>query len=484
MSTQQTMTFKKQVVRATFWLTSLTLFGQALTWGITIIVIRLLQPQDYGLMAMSAVFIGFLTTISEMGLGAAIIQQKDITHEQRRQAAGFVLLINTAIIIVLFFAAPLVAKFYKEERLISIILVLGVNFILIAGYTVPRSMMMRNMEFRRKSMIDLFGNLTNGAVVLVMALLDFGVWSLVAGIVSGHIFKAIVFNVASTYRCLPSFSFRGIRPMLTFGIHMTVTSILWYLYSQSDVMIGGRVLGKELIGFYAVSIQLVSLPISKITPLISQIGFSASARMQTEINSIKNNFLKLANLVNTVSFPLFIGFVLTAAEAVPVILGPKWRPAIVPMQILALIMPLRFLAALFPPLVNGMGYPHVNTGNMIYAVLIMPPAFFIGSHWGIIGFCLAWLIAFPLLFVIISTRSLRVMQLPMWAMLKTTVAPLTASIVMSMATVGVRTLAEHRLPKSALLVLLVVCGAVTYMAATFVCNRNIFKEVKAFAFAR
>lgn len=471
-------------MRATFWLTGLTVIGQAMTWGVTILVIRLLHPQDYGLIAMATVFIGFLTTLSEMGLGAAIIQHKKISTEQCRQAAGLIILINITLFALLLLVAPLAAHFYNEERLIQIIQVLGVNFIMISIYTVPRSMMMRKLDFRRKSIIELLGNLTNSAVVLIFALVDFGVWALVAGIVSGQIFRAIVYNIFSIDRCLPSFSFQGIRPLLMFGIHMTVTTVLWYIYSQSDVLIGGRVLGKEMIGIYAVSIQLITLPISKITPLISQIGFSASSRMQTDITIIKSNFLKLVRLINTISFPLFIGFVLIAKEAIPMLLGPKWQPAILPMQILSLGMPLRFISALFPPIVNGLGHPHINTGNMIYAILIMPAAFYIGSHWGINGLCLAWLSAFPLLFIVICLRSLKVMQLTLWSVLRTIKIPLIGSMVMALVVIALRLLLYQKFSSAFLVAIMIAGGAAAYGVAVFSCNREILKEIKSFAFAR
>jgi hypothetical protein len=120
---------------------------------------------------------------------------------------------------------------------------------------------------------------------------------------------------------------------------------------------------------------------------------------------------------------------------------------------------------------------------MAFAIVIMPLAFFLGARWGIFGFCLAWLTAFPLLFLIICHRSLGVMQLPMRAIWKTMVVPLTGSLVMGLVIFGLNILLAHRLPKSVLLSLLVTGGAAAYTLTVFACNREILKEMKAFALA-
>jgi teichuronic acid exporter len=473
----QVPALRQKVISGFMWLGSLTFLGQAITWGITLVVVRLLEPKDYGLLAMATVFIGFLTIVNEVGLGPAVIQKAGLNEQDLRNANGWVLVINVALFTAVFFSAPVIAWFFDEPRLVPIIRVLGLNFILISVYFLPQALLVREMNFKTRSIIDLIANLISSAVVLIFALAGFGVWALVLGPFGMHLFKALALNAIKAYRHKPALSRQGMRGMLIFGGYVSVTRVIWYFYSQADILICGKILGKDLLGLYSVSMQLVSIPMAKISPLLSQIGFSAFSRIQSDLNAVQANFLKAVQLVSVISFPLFWGLAIIAPEAIPWLLGAKWIDAVIPIQLLSIVMPIRFIGTVYAPLISGKGRPDVQMWNMVLAIIIMPTAFYIGSRWGIVGLSLAWVIAYPLLFIIMTSRVLSTLNVPAGKFLNAISLPFFASCVMILGVFVFKW--QVRVHTAVTVTMSIILGIVIYSLTIYIINRNAIVQLRA-----
>jgi teichuronic acid exporter len=469
---------KQKVISGFMWLTGLTFLGQAITWGITLVVIRLLEPRDYGLMAMATIFIGFLSIVNELGLGPAVIQKAKISEQDLRNANGWVLVINIVLLWTVFFSASLIAWFFAEPRLVPIIRVLSLNFVLVSAYFLPQSLMSRDMNFKTRSIIELIANLISSAVVLVLALAGFGVWALVLGLFAMHLFRAMGFNVIKAYRYKPAFSREGMRSMLAFGGYVSVTRFIWYLYSQSDILICGKIFGKDLLGLYSVAMQLVSIPMAKISPVLSQVGFSAFSRIQADLKGVQVNFLKVVRLISIIAFPAFWGLAIVAPEAIPWLLGAKWTEAVVPIQLLSIVMPIRFIATLYGPVLSGRGRPDVQMWNMAAALIMMPAAFYIGARWGIVGVCLAWVSAYPLLFIIITYRVLRTLSVPAGRFWNATSLPFFASCVMVLGVFVFKW--QARVPMAVSVPVSIVLGILLYSSIILIINRHAILEIRSF----
>ena len=247
MNKTESISLKKKLISGTLWLTGLTFSGQAFTWIVSIFVIRLLEPEDYGLMAMAGFFVGFLALWRELGLSPAVIQKKDISNVELKRVFGCVILLNILFVLLIFTLAPLAAMFFSEPKIVPILRALSINFPLTALYFLPQALLKRNLEFKKKSFIDLLANIFASFVLLTLAYLGYGVWSLVLSLVSMNIFKAIAFNTQRKYCYWPSFELSGMRHFMLFGGHITLTRSLWHLYSQADILIAGRFLGKDIL---------------------------------------------------------------------------------------------------------------------------------------------------------------------------------------------------------------------------------------------
>jgi len=471
------MDLKSQVIAGVGWVAGANFIGQLITWVITIVVMRLLSPADYGLLAMASVFVAFLAMMAAAGLGPAIVQAISIDDAKLRQLLGLITLLNVILCLLLFSAAPLIAGFFDEPRLMDVIRVLSFQFVITGFAVIPESLLGRALRFKARALVDLSANVAGGAVTLTLALLGYGVWSLVAGAMVTVSGKTVGLNLASPYLRWPTFSLKGARPLLAYGGNVTASRVLWFFYSQADMFIAGKLLGKEALGFYSVAMHLASLPVQKISGVLNQVAFPAFAQIQRDPEAISRHVLKAVRMLCFFSFPVLWGISSIAPELVRLVLGPKWELAILPLQILPAIMPFRMVSNFLPSAVDAVGRPDLTVKNLITASIVMPAAFLIGGQWGIQGLCLAWLIAFPLVFLTNLTRSLPAIHIGLAPFLMTMARPALASAAMYGAVLATGQLISAETAGLLRTVILVLVGGLTYATLALTTNRSGCQEV-------
>jgi O-antigen/teichoic acid export membrane protein len=471
------MTLREQALSGFRWNASARMASQVITWAITLVVIRLLTPEDYGLVAMSTVFVLFLSAFSQFGLGAAIIQKNDVDESILRRAFGVTLVAHFLMAALLMLAAPLVATFYAEPRVIPIIRVLALQFIVAAFAVIPDAQLQRRMEFRKRSLLDLSATIIASTTTLVMALAGAGVWALVAGTLISQFLKTIGIKYLAPFLHWPDFSVRGMRSLFRFGGQITATQVLWLFSSLIHVIICGRWLGKEAAGFYSVAMHLASLPNQRVLGIINQVAFPAFSRMQNNVGRVAENLLLGVRFLSFFAFPLMWGISSIAPEIVDVILGPKWTPSTIPLQILGLIMPFRMISNFVPAAVQGMGRSDILLHNSIYAAVVLPIAFLIGTNWGLVGISLTWLVVSPLLFTQAMLRILPALGLRMSQLLGAIKSAVGAGVIMYLAVTVTRYFLLDGQNGVLRLCVLIIVGALTYCAVSFGFNRKATNEV-------
>ncbi len=472
------MDIGKRVVSSLKWLAIAKLLGQVITWCITILVIRLLTPADYGLMSQSMVIIGFLALINEMGMGAALIQRKEIDKLVSSQVFGLALLVNITVFLVVCLCAPLIAMFFREPQLEAMIYYLGSGFLVSSFLIVPNAILNRRMEFKKKAFVDLLTMLSSSIATILLAYQGFGVWSLVWGHLAGVIVRVAGINLAMQYWIFPSFNLKGMKSILTFGGTITGDRVLWYFYSQADMVIVGKLLGKEVLGFYSVAMQLATLPMQKISGMLNEVGFSAFSRVQEDKAQFSSHFLKAIRVVSVFAFPVFWGISAVSPEIVTLFLGEKWLSAILPMQVLGAIIPIRMVSTIASPALAGKGRPDVSLVNLMIASVIMPVAFLVGVQWGLVGVSLAWLVAYPITFLIMQIRALVALEISKSVYFRQLFKPVVPALGMYSSVIGVRALlAPHASNEWIMFSMLVITGVLTYGTLLWIMQRALVSEM-------
>lgn len=472
------MSLRSQAISGFRWTASMKIVSQIVTWAITIIVIRLLSPEDYGLLAMATVFVSFLAMFSELGLGAAVVQMIDLDERLLRRVFFVVLAIHFSLAALLMLMAPLIAAFYDEPRVTPVIRVLAIQFILVGFAVIPDALIQRRMEFRNRSLLDLSGAIIASCITLAMAFSGAGVWALVAGSILSQIWKTAGINWLSPFRHWPEFSLQGLRSRLRFGGHISAAQVFWMLYSQVDLLICAKLLGKEVLGFYSVAMHLASLPSQRISGLVNQVAFPTFSRMQNDLHSVSVNVVLGVRILSFFAFPVLWGMSSIAPEMVEVILGGHWSPSVVPLQVLTLIIPLRLVANFVQVAVQGVGRTDIVMRNAILASLIAPTAFFIGAYWGgLLGLSLAWLVVSPLVFVLGLVRSLPVLGLRLGAFTTSMITAAGAGLIMYGAVAAARYFWLAEQGGVLRLCVLIAVGALAYSAVSLGLNRKNAQEV-------
>jgi O-antigen/teichoic acid export membrane protein len=472
------MQLKQKVMIGLAWSAGSRFLAQLVTWGITIIVIRLLSPADYGLMSLSMVFVGFLTLLSEMGLGAAIVQRKELHDDILRSLFMLILAASGFFYLLLVLLAPLIADFYDEQRLISLVRFLALQFLVLGFGIIPHSLLLRSMKFRQIALIDLVSAIAGSVVTLVSALKGHGVWALVWGAITVRLVSVVGLNIAQPFLRMPRIEMKGVWDFFSFGAYVILSKISWYLFSRVDVLIIGKILGKELLGFYSIGLLLATLPMEKVSGLINRVAFPAFSSMQTEPELAGRHFIKAVRVMSFMAFPVLWGISSLSSEIVYVFLGEKWSSAILPMQIITLIIPIRMISNLLPPAVLGKGHPEVAFRNSFFALVVMSGAFLLSTPWGLLGASLAWVLAFPLVFLWNLYRVVVVLEVSFVEVFYNMRKPFFAGLVMYFGIFILRQspwLDIGLLPK---MIVLIVFGAVLYLGMVFLFNRRGLFEVR------
>lgn len=459
------------------WTAGARMAAQLITWAITLVVIRILSPADYGLLAMATVFVAFLMMLSDVGLGSAIVQRTEVELPVLRKVFGVVVVVHLFAALLLVLCAPLIASFFGEPRVVPIVQVLALQFVIVAWAVIPNAILQRRMEFRQRSMLDLSAAIVGSASTLGLALAGQGVWALVIGSLLTQTWKTIGLNCISPFWHRPSFDLHGLRGLLKFGTHITGSEILWFFFTQIDMVIAGRWLGKELVGFYAVAMHVASLPNQRIAGIINQVAFPAFARIQDDVGAVGRHLLSGVRILSFFAFPILWGISSTAPEIVPVVLGPKWSVSIVPLQLIGLVMPLRIINNFIPNAVRGIGRSDILLKNAIIASLVMPTAFLIGVNWGLVGLSVAWLVAAPLVFLQSSLSSLPALSLRLGRLANAMAPAAFAGALMYGAVDVMRPLLPIEQWAIFRLSALVSTGVIAYAIASFALNRSGIREV-------
>lgn len=475
----QDQNLKQKVINALKWVLGGTIAVQLISWVITIYVIRLLNPDDMGLMGIAFVFIGALSLISELGLSYAVIQKRDITEYQLRQVLGFVILGNLFFFFLVLISAKYIANFYDESRLTPILMTLSVIFLMRPFYVINETLLAKEMKFKLKSMVNLISNVSAAFTALILAKLGYGVWALIWNQLMLYLTRVVCFNIASKGMIRPSFNFNGSGQLLTFGSYSTGASFFRSLFFKLDVMIGGKLLSVGPIGVYSVALQLSTIVLDKLSIVIPQIAFPAFSIMQSDSLHFASTFLKAGRFLYLISFPCFCGIAAISPEIVALFLGDKWLEVIFPMRILCLVMPLRMLDLLYYPAMVGKGRADICMLTAILTTIVLAFAFLIGARWGIEGLCWAWVAGYPIVYAFMLYMCQRILNIKFYEILRTMMLPVSASLVMYLSIYLLRSNIVPAMTITLRLVVFVISGAAIVAGVFLTVNRNLLSEFRS-----
>ena len=450
-----------QVRRAVLWRSGSQILAQMVQWGATFLVIRILDPRDYGLYAMTGVVLVFLNMLNGYGLASGLIQRDDVTPRQVRQLFGMLIVLNGTLALAQVALAPLAAAYYRQPEVAALLRVQALIYCITPFAALPYALLSRAMEFRRQASANIAASFAGATSALGGALAGWGVWTLVWAPIALYTVRAAMLTWGARSLMWPSFDFRGAGHLARYGGVMAAGQFFWFLQSQADVFIGGRRLDPHQLGIYTTALFLAQIFVSKFVPPLNEVAFSAYARMQHDEGAVSRAFVRSGRIIMLVAMPFYLGLAATAEPLVLTALDAKWAEVAPVVRLLALAMPFMTIQVLYAPACDARGRPGIGARNGAVGAVLLAAAFLVGVRWGPTGLAWSWIAAYPLYLAISSWRSLPVIGVSPRALAEAIAPSALAAIAMALI-VMLADRALPPLPAPTRLAALVAVGAAAY----------------------
>jgi O-antigen/teichoic acid export membrane protein len=360
---------------------------------------RMLPPAEFGLIAMSAVATGFLLLIAEFGLGYALVQAREVRAEVLSTVFWVQAGLGVLLALVAALAAPALAAFYDEPRLVPVAVALA-GELAISGLAVTQTALVRRrLDFATLARNEFVATAVSSAAAVAMASAGAGVWSLVARSLLAAALRTIGLWRASGWRPRLVFRPAALRPLLDFSRYLLATENLNYWARNLDTLVLGRIAGVDALGLYNRAYRLFLLPSRTLAKSIHSVLFPSFTQIADDPARVKAIFLRVVRAVALVSFPFHLGLLACADVAVPALFGPAWIAMVPLARVFCLVGLVQSLAGLNGSLYLALGRTDIQLRYGIFLRANVIVGILAGVHWGPLGVAIGYGLASALNFV-------------------------------------------------------------------------------------
>lgn len=468
--------FSDRVRNAVFWRSGSQIVAQIVLWSATLLVVRLLDPSDYGLFAMTQVISAIFAVFNGSGFASALVQSDSADDKQIAQVFGMMILLNGALATIQLIIAPLAAAHFNQPIVGDMLRVLALSYLAMPLIQVPTAVLSRGLDFKKQAIANFTAALASAVTALSCAYSGLGVWTLVITPLVMFYVRGIGLMIASGLWLRPSFNFRGSGSTMAFGGALLVSQMLWVVQSQADIAIAGSMFDPHHLGLYSEALFLTQIFTAKFIPPLNEVAFPSYVELKNSGTVVANAFVSTVRLTMFVAAPLYIGMAVTAAPFIETVFGPKWLEMIPFVQLLALAMPFFALQIIFSPATNAIGKPSIYVMSSAAGAVIMPTAFLIGIQYGALGLGYAWLVGAPLLLLITAVVSLPTIGARARDIVRAVLPSALAAGIMAGAVLLTATLLIG-FPAPARLAILVAVGAAVYLGISWRFQRHTIEDL-------
>lgn len=343
---------KNRAISGAIWTGIEKILRQVVQFIFGIILARLLDPSDYGVVGMLAIFMAIATTFTDSGMGSALIQKKDKSEDDYNTVFWFNLIVSIIFYVLLFIGAPYIADFYHLPILKEVTPVISITLVLGALSTVHTTRLSINLQFREQSIISIVSMIATGIIGIALAYLGYGVWALVFQNIASSLLTVILVWLALRWVPRLSFSMKSFRELFGFGSRILGSSLINTIYRNISTLVIGRLFSPDQIGYYNRGVGYAHMPTDMVQDMALKVNYPILAKLKDNNDQLLSAYKKLMSLPLYILYPILIGMVVTADPLISVMIGDKWLPCVPVMQILC-------IGCMFTPLT------HLNL-NLLY----------------------------------------------------------------------------------------------------------------------
>ncbi|NUQ39227.1 MAG: lipopolysaccharide biosynthesis protein, partial [Caldilineales bacterium] len=369
------MTFRTQVVSSAAWAGASNILIKMFSFvAITLVLARVLDVADFGLVAVALLAINSIDLFREFGIASALIYRQAEGEEDVSGDVAHISLIVGGVIVyaAIYLAAPWVEAFFKDAAGVTPVLrALGLIVLINSFSQTPYTLLAKRLHFRAKAIPEIIGGLLNSIIAILLALRGFGVWALVAGYLTDAATRTLLVWFFSSWRPRWRFDRRVWREMAAYGRHIVGSRLLIFGITNIDDLLVGRMLGTASLGYYGLAYRLSNVPATHVTSLINSVMFPAFSLIQKEQERVRRVYFDTMHAVGLVSIPLAVGTLLLGPFFVHQYYLGKWDGAIVAMQWLTIYGLMRSIAANLGNIYRALGKPQWLTYLALWRFLTM-----------------------------------------------------------------------------------------------------------------
>ena len=376
------MGLKRQVSSAIVWVGVSVIFTRFLSFVTKLVLARFLVPGDFGLRALANPAINFLMLFQELGLSSALIYRQTEIEESADTAFWTVVSSSLVLYVVGFLSAPLVAEFFHEPQLVSVMRVLALTMLLTSFAQVPATLLVKELSFKRKVIPEIVAGIVGNGLAIVLAKMGYGVWSLVYGQVAVSLIAAAGMWVVSRWRPSIRFSRERFKELFDYGKHIVGSQLLVFAITNVDNIFVGRFLATATLGFYDLAYTIANLPATQITRLVNQVMFPTFSKVQDDLERFRSVYLRALKYVSLLSVPIAVTTIGFADNFVTQAYGVEWSQAILPMQLLGIYGLIRSVAGNMGNVFKAGGKPKWLTYIAAWRLSMMLLFLYPSIKWG------------------------------------------------------------------------------------------------------
>jgi O-antigen/teichoic acid export membrane protein len=452
---------------------------QGLNFIAKIVLARLLFPEDFGLFAMAFIVITFLSIFVSFGVTDAIIYRKRDDGYQKTVDTGMVISVGIGFVLMLlaFISSSFVADFFHEPILTTMIRLMGIVLLFDSISDILYGVLIKEMEFKRKTIAEISSTVCYVIIVLLLAYLGFGVWSMVYAYIIQHTLIALFLWMLSPTKPKLKVDKKIAKNMLHFGKHITSAILFSWAISSIDKILVGRKFGDKQLGYYGFGFSIATLPVLSLAHIIAGVFHPVYAKVRDNIQKLRKAYFAPLEWALLLILPMSTGLFSLADIFVMVVFGEKWMPMVPVIKVLAIYAVIRSVCTICGTLLVGIGKPKIVSKiasiQLITLIIIIYP---LATSFGIVGVAFAVLIARGISLLMYLRTINKVLQVKM----KETIAILWKKIVGTAAMVGTLYLGTIFLPEYTILnfIILIMTGTITYGLVIFALEKRIFIEAK------
>lgn len=359
--------------------------GKFLTFISTIILARLLAPDQFGLVALALLVIQYLDAIGDLGVSAALIYQRD--NLERAKNVAFIISVLAGLLLasVAFLGAPLFAAFYNEPAIVPMLQVLAGSMIISSLGQTHLTLLTKELNFRQKLLPDLSRSLAKGLGSIGLALLGFGAWSLIWGQVIGAVVITVV--IWGVVRWRPRLEWDGqlARTMLGYGSQIVLIQLLSVVWATADYLIVGKLLGREDLAYYQQAFRVTDLLIINIAFVVGRVLFPSYAKMNHDPELLRKGYLATIRYIGLLTLPLSVGIAAVAPLFVSLVFGPKWLAMTPALQLLALRAGISTLSFNSGHMLRAVGRPNIINYQMVAKLAVLVAVVWLTVPYGFVA---------------------------------------------------------------------------------------------------